>query len=82
MCVRVCVDSVYADDAEEAVKQVQILLEENSVDVAVRIGDLCGFLIEHFARKQKWQAVRRPSKARVTSEATPCLLLHSIVSCH
>ena len=58
MCVRVCVDSVYADDAEEAVKQVQILLEENSVDVAVRIGDLCGFLIEHFARKQKWQAVK------------------------
>ena len=36
---------------------MQVLLEENNIDVAVRVGDMCGFLVEHFARKQKWQAV-------------------------
>ena len=48
---------MYDDDPETSVKQIQILMEESHVDGAVRVGDLCGFLIEHFARKQKWQAV-------------------------
>lgn len=44
-----------------------MLLEESNVDVAVRIGDLCGFLIEHFASKSKWQAVSGPGRAVVAA---------------
>ena len=47
----------YDEDAEEAIKQCQVLLEEPNVDSAVRIGDICGFMVEHYARKQKWKAV-------------------------
>ena len=48
---------MYDTDPDDAIKQVHALLEESNVDGAVRVGDLYGFLIEHFARKQKWQAV-------------------------
>ena len=48
---------MYETDPDDAIKQVHALLEESNVDGAVRVGDLYGFLIEHFARKQKWQAV-------------------------
>lgn len=27
------------------------------MDTAVRIGDVYGFLIEHYARKERWKAV-------------------------
>ena len=50
---------MYETDPDDAIKQVHALLEESNVDGAVRVGDLYGFLIEHFARKQKWQAVSR-----------------------
>ncbi|XP_064637216.1 intraflagellar transport protein 140 homolog [Lineus longissimus] len=47
---------VYDDSPDEAVKQCQILLEEPDLDQAVRIGDVFGFMIEHYARKEKWKA--------------------------
>ena len=52
LCIR-----TYEEDTEEAMKQCQVLLGEPNVDTAVRIGDVCGLMIEHYARKQKWQAV-------------------------
>jgi intraflagellar transport protein 140 len=39
------------------VKQCQVLLEEPDLDSGVRIGDIYGFLIEHYARKERWKAV-------------------------
>ena len=37
----------------------QALLEESNIDSAVRLGDIYGLMIEWFARKEKWQAVRK-----------------------
>ena len=53
----VCVDRAYEENQEEAAKQCQVLLEEPDLDSAVRIGDVYGFLIEHYARKERWKAV-------------------------
>jgi intraflagellar transport protein 140 len=41
------------------VKQCQVLLEEPDLDSGVRIGDIYGFLIEHYARKERWKAVSK-----------------------
>ncbi|XP_076446737.1 intraflagellar transport protein 140 homolog [Babylonia areolata] len=46
----------YDENQEEAAKQCQVLLEEPDLDNAVRIGDVYGFLIEHYARKERWKA--------------------------
>ena len=48
---------VYDEDSEEAIKQCQVLLEESELDNSVRIGDIYGFMIEHYARKERWKAV-------------------------
>lgn len=48
---------MYDEDTEEAIKQCQVLLEEPDLDNAVRIGDVYGFIIEHYARKERWKAV-------------------------
>ncbi|KAF6024655.1 IFT140 [Bugula neritina] len=41
----------YEDSPEEAIKLCQILLEEPDIDSSVRLGNLYGFIIEHFHRK-------------------------------
>ncbi|KAK3579473.1 hypothetical protein CHS0354_028282 [Potamilus streckersoni] len=46
----------YDDDPEEAIKQCQVLLEEPDLDLSVRIGDVYGLMIEHYARKERWKA--------------------------
>ena len=48
---------VYDEDSEEAIKQCQVLLEESELDNSVRIGDVYGFMIEHYSRKERWKAV-------------------------
>ena len=48
---------VYDEDSEEAIKQCQVLLEESDLDTSVRVGDVYGFMIEHYARKERWKAV-------------------------
>ena len=48
---------MYQENAEESIKQCQVLLEERDVDTAVRIGDIYGFVIEHYASKERWKAV-------------------------
>ena len=53
----VCADRTYEENQDEAAKQCQVLLEEPDLDSAVRIGDIYGFLIEHYARKERWKAV-------------------------
>ncbi|KAH9494870.1 hypothetical protein Btru_015870 [Bulinus truncatus] len=46
----------YQENSEEAIKQCQVLLEEKDLDSAVRIGDIYGFIIEHYASKERWKA--------------------------
>ncbi|XP_019615052.1 PREDICTED: intraflagellar transport protein 140 homolog [Branchiostoma belcheri] len=45
---------VYEDDPEETMKQCQVLLEESDLDSAVRIGDVYGLMIEHYARQENY----------------------------
>ncbi|XP_071106694.1 intraflagellar transport protein 140 homolog [Haliotis cracherodii] len=47
---------VYEENSEEAMKQCQVLLEETDLDSGVRVGDVLGFMIEHFARRERWKA--------------------------
>lgn len=48
---------LYADDAGEAVRLCEALLEEPELDPAVRIGDAFGFLIEHHCQQGSFQVV-------------------------
>jgi len=55
-----CVDDFhrsYEDSPEEAIKLCQILLEEPDIDSSVRLGNLYGFIIEHFHRKGNFNMV-------------------------
>lgn len=51
----------YAEDPKEAVRQCELLLEEPELDSTVRIGDVCGFLVQHFLQAEDFQTVR-PSR--------------------
>ncbi|CAL1531559.1 unnamed protein product [Lymnaea stagnalis] len=46
----------YQENSDEAIKQCQVLLEEKDLDSAVRVGDIYGFMIEHYASKERWKA--------------------------
>ena len=56
ICSRRCPRS-YEDDADEAMKQCQILLEEPDIETAVRMGDIYGIMVEHLARQQNYSKV-------------------------
>ncbi|XP_024408937.2 intraflagellar transport protein 140 homolog isoform X2 [Desmodus rotundus] len=45
----------YGEDPKESVKQCELLLEEPDLDSAVRLGDVCGFLVEHYLRTEEFQ---------------------------
>lgn len=45
----------YDEDSEEAMKQCQVLLEEPDLDSAVRVGDVFGMIIEHYARQEDFR---------------------------
>lgn len=47
----------YQENPDEAIKQCQVLLEEQNLDMAVRVGDVFGLMIEHYARRERWKAV-------------------------
>ncbi|ELT94193.1 hypothetical protein CAPTEDRAFT_114177 [Capitella teleta] len=49
---------IYRQDAEEAMKICQVLLSESNIDSAVRLGDIYGLMVEHFASRQKWKAAQ------------------------
>ncbi|XP_075420628.1 intraflagellar transport protein 140 homolog isoform X2 [Tenrec ecaudatus] len=46
----------YAEDTTEAVRQCELLLEEPGLDSIVRVGDILGFLVEHFLQLGEHQA--------------------------
>ena len=52
-----CVCRTYDEEPEESIKQCQVLLEEPELETAVRIGDVYGIMIEHFASQQNYAKV-------------------------
>ncbi|KAM9716097.1 intraflagellar transport protein 140 homolog isoform 2-T2 [Menidia menidia] len=46
---------LYAEDADEAVRLCEALLDEPELDPAVRIGDAFGFLVEHHCQQGNFQ---------------------------
>ncbi|KAM3859666.1 intraflagellar transport protein 140 homolog [Diretmus argenteus] len=51
--------SLYEEDPGEAVRQCEALLEESDLDPAVRIGDVYGFLVEHYCQQGNFQMAYR-----------------------
>ncbi|KAM9210374.1 intraflagellar transport protein 140 homolog isoform 2-T2 [Dugong dugon] len=47
---------MYPEDPKEAVRQCELLLEEPDLDSTIRIGDIYGFLVEHFLQLGEHQA--------------------------
>lgn len=48
---------LYAEDAGEAVRLCEALLDEPELDPAVRIGDAYGFVVEHHCQQGNFQVV-------------------------
>lgn len=48
---------LYAEDAREAVRLCEALLDEPELDPAVRIGDAYGFVVEHHCQQGNFQVV-------------------------
>lgn len=51
--------SLYAQDSSEAVRLCEALLEEPNLDPAVRIGDVFGFLVDHYCQRGNFNMVTR-----------------------
>ncbi|KAM8960405.1 intraflagellar transport protein 140 homolog [Pelodytes ibericus] len=49
----------YSADTQEAIKQCELLLEEPDLDSAIRVGDVYGLLIEHYAQQGDFQKAYR-----------------------
>lgn len=47
----------YDEEPEESMRQCQVLLEESELDSAVRIGDVYGMMVEHYARQENYKKV-------------------------
>ena len=47
----------YDDQPDESIKMCQVLLEETDIDAAVRVGDIYGFMIEHYNHKANYNMV-------------------------
>uniref|UniRef100_A0A672G7J5 Intraflagellar transport 140 homolog (Chlamydomonas) n=1 Tax=Salarias fasciatus TaxID=181472 RepID=A0A672G7J5_SALFA len=48
---------LYAEDAGDAVRLCESLSEEPDINPAVRVGDVLGFLIDHYCQQSNYQAV-------------------------
>ncbi|XP_011889566.1 PREDICTED: intraflagellar transport protein 140 homolog isoform X3 [Cercocebus atys] len=49
----------YTEDPKESIKQCELLLEEPDLDSTIRIGDVYGFLVEHYVRMEEYQTAYR-----------------------
>lgn len=49
----------YTEDPKESIKQCELLLEEPDLDSTIRIGDIYGFLVEHYVRMEEYQTAYR-----------------------
>lgn len=48
---------MYAEDSSEAVRLCEALLEEPNLDPAVRVGDVFGFLVDHYCQQGNFKMV-------------------------
>ncbi|XP_074867275.1 intraflagellar transport protein 140 homolog isoform X2 [Carettochelys insculpta] len=46
---------VYAEDPKEAIRQCELLLGEPDLDNTIRLGDVLGFLVEHYLQGEEFQ---------------------------
>lgn len=54
-----CVSRMYEEDPVESVRMCESLLEETDLDPAVRVGDVYGFLVEHYCHNGNFQQVSK-----------------------
>lgn len=57
--VFVRVSRMYEEDPAEAVRMCESLREEKDLDPAVRVGDVYGFLVEHYCHNGNFQQVSK-----------------------
>ncbi|KAF3704522.1 Intraflagellar transport protein 140 -like protein WD and tetratricopeptide repeats protein 2 [Channa argus] len=50
---------LYVEDSDEAVQLCETLLKEPELDLAVRVGDAYGFLVEHYCQQSNFQVAYR-----------------------
>ena len=56
-CPLVVLCRAYEEEPEESIRQCQVLLEEPDLETAVRVGDVYGLMIEHYAGQQNYAKV-------------------------
>lgn len=49
---------MYPEDPKEAVKQCELLLEEPELEGTIRMGDVYGFLVQHYLQGEEFHMVR------------------------
>ncbi|XP_053897924.1 intraflagellar transport protein 140 homolog isoform X4 [Malaclemys terrapin pileata] len=50
---------VYSEDPKEAIRQCELLLDEPDLDSTIRLGDVLGFLVEHYLQVEEFQMAYR-----------------------
>ncbi|XP_025043975.2 intraflagellar transport protein 140 homolog isoform X2 [Pelodiscus sinensis] len=50
---------VYSEDPNEGIKQCELLLDEPDLDNTIRLGDVLGFLVEHYLRVEEFHMAYR-----------------------
>ncbi|XP_050824035.1 intraflagellar transport protein 140 homolog isoform X4 [Gopherus flavomarginatus] len=50
---------VYSEDPKEAIMQCELLLDEPDLDSTIRLGDVLGFLVEHYLQVEEFQMAYR-----------------------
>ncbi|XP_067407526.1 intraflagellar transport protein 140 homolog isoform X3 [Emydura macquarii macquarii] len=50
---------VYSEDPKEAIRQCELLLDEPDLDNTIRLGDVLGFLVEHYLQMEEFQMAYR-----------------------
>ncbi|XP_030877771.1 intraflagellar transport protein 140 homolog [Leptonychotes weddellii] len=61
----------YTEDPKEAVRQCGLLLEEPELESTIRVGDVCGFLVQHYLQAEDFQMVR-PWRGLGMTGGRPC----------
>uniref|UniRef100_A0A672G1D3 Intraflagellar transport 140 homolog (Chlamydomonas) n=1 Tax=Salarias fasciatus TaxID=181472 RepID=A0A672G1D3_SALFA len=69
---------LYAEDAGDAVRLCESLSEEPDINPAVRVGDVLGFLIDHYCQQGNYQAAHR--KVEEFNKASPSESIRHYIS--
>ncbi|CAN9508578.1 unnamed protein product [Ophioblennius macclurei] len=69
---------LYPEDAGDAVRLCESLSEEPDINPAVRVGDVLGFLIDHYCQQGNYQAAHR--KVEAFTKASPSESIRHYIS--